>query len=664
MLSEKTIASLVTAPITQNIALIRISGSQTYSIISQIFDRPLPEYPHQKPQLIFGKIVNSQKEVVDEVLLLCFYKPHSFTGEDVVEISCHGNLFIVNQIIQLILEKGAELAQEGEFTKQAFFNNKLNLIQANAINDLIRAPSLEAAKLAQHNLSSETQKGLEIIENELLDIIANIKVNIDYPEYDGVEYLTGKATFSRLNKLLKILKMIKKDSKKVRLYQEGLKIAIVGKPNVGKSTLLNALLQEEKAIVSPIAGTTRDVVEARYNLNGIPLILLDTAGIHQTSDLVEKIGVKKKKTCRISAKKQQLSELEAKIKQIFAENINRELKKETGLDVVCGDLEISYKLVKELSAHAKAAALFFNESSERDKIEEVENLLNIYCKANESSTLGQKKGIEIDPNFAGKIPFTDVAMTAPSGESTLAKFTNFSISPSTNPLLYNIRDKVFNFTVITIYFNQGEETLVLEVDQEVQEAFSQKGFPPDTPPNGPDIPDRTPPPNQNISQVRDQAKSEIRTELNTAPKTENSELGQNADWESKLNGLDKENEINNFKNNLITKIKNIRTRKESDNDPIKKVIDNLTDRNQKAKAEQLWRKLIVAEGLVRQGKFDQRIYDELSAEKNNSNSAIYKILNGGGGKRVEKVLQSLKSILDQNNNPTQLNHKNDNSLSK
>lgn len=288
---DKTIVSLITAPINQNIALIRISGPKTYSVIKALFDRSLPFYSQKKSQLIFGNIVNEKKEVVDQVLLLCFYKPYSFTGEDVVEVSCHGNLLIVNEILNLILSKGISLANPGEFSKQAFFNDKLNLVQAQAINDLIRAPTFSATKLALHNLSSQAQKGLERLETKLLKIIANVEVNIDYPEYDGVEYITGKQVLLSLQELKSELRKIYVLGKQAKVYQEGIKVAIIGKPNVGKSTLLNALLKEKKAIVSSLAGTTRDVIEGQYSIKGIPLVLFDTAGIRVTENVIERIGV-------------------------------------------------------------------------------------------------------------------------------------------------------------------------------------------------------------------------------------------------------------------------------------------------------------------------------------------------------------------------------------
>src|SRR5688572_22877021 len=190
---DKTIVSLVTAPITQNIAIIRISGSETYKIIQKIFCGTLPIYPQKEKKLVLGQIIEPKtKEVVDQVILLCFYKPYSFTGEDLVEINCHGNLFIVNKILSLILNHGANLAEPGEFSKKAYFNGKINLIQAQAINDLIQAPSLSAAKLALHNLTPQSQGELNKLEAELLEIIATVEVNINHPEFDGAEYLTGK----------------------------------------------------------------------------------------------------------------------------------------------------------------------------------------------------------------------------------------------------------------------------------------------------------------------------------------------------------------------------------------------------------------------------------------------------------------------------------------
>jgi tRNA modification GTPase len=291
----RTITALVTAPVAQNVALIRLAGPATYSIINKIFQRSNHRPLARKRGINFGQIITADGEVVDQVLLFCFVAPHSFTGEDLVEISCHGNIFIVNRIIEMLVKEGADLATAGEFSKQAFFNGKLNLIQAQAINELIRAPGAAATQLALDNLSPAKQQVINVIEDRLLSLIANIKVNIDYPEYDGVEYLTGKNSRQELQRIRQQITAIQQQSDNTDVFRQGLQVAIVGQPNVGKSTLLNSLTKTEKAFVSAQQGTTRDAIEVTHSLNGIPLSLVDTAGIRVATDEVEKIGIARSK---------------------------------------------------------------------------------------------------------------------------------------------------------------------------------------------------------------------------------------------------------------------------------------------------------------------------------------------------------------------------------
>lgn len=288
----KTIVALVTAPVNQNIAIIRISGPASYEIVQKICTKQLARKNTKQTAVILDRIMHNEN-VVDQVLLFLFHKPYSFTGEDTIEISCHGNLAIVNLILQLLLARGAVLATAGEFSKQAFFNGKVNLIQANAINDLIRAPNLSTAKMAVENFDDRKQKELTRLEDQLLDIIAKVEINIDYPEYEDVERITPAKLREVANAVLREIVAIRKKGKRFQVYEKGVKIGIFGKPNVGKSTLLNSLLDEEKAIVSSVPGTTRDIVEGRYALDGIPLILFDTAGIRTTADQIEESGIQK-----------------------------------------------------------------------------------------------------------------------------------------------------------------------------------------------------------------------------------------------------------------------------------------------------------------------------------------------------------------------------------
>ncbi len=292
-LFDDTIVGISTAMGKGAISIIRLSGPQAIEIVNKVFKgRNLTKV--KSHTIHYGHIYNKE-ELLDEVLVSVFKAPKTYTAEDVVEINCHGGSFVTNQVLKLLLEHNARLAEAGEFTKRAFLNGRIDLTKAESVMDVIDAESKKALKLANKGLRGDIADLITTKQQELLDIVAVIAVNIDYPEYDDVEEMTNTKVLPKINKLINDLEDILKKSNTAEKIKHGIDTVIVGQPNVGKSSLLNALLREDKAIVTSIAGTTRDVIEGKLNLENITLNLIDTAGIRETSDEVEKIGVDRSK---------------------------------------------------------------------------------------------------------------------------------------------------------------------------------------------------------------------------------------------------------------------------------------------------------------------------------------------------------------------------------
>ena len=288
----ETIVALATPPFKSALAIIRISGDDCFDIVNKCFSKDLSKI--DKRTSFVGNIVDGDC-VIDEVVLIAYKGPRSFTGEDLVEIMCHGSMLIANQIIKLLLAKGARLAERGEYTMRAYLHGRIDLVQAESVNDVINAQTEEAKNLSLLSLEGETSSLINPIKTKIADLIALIEVNIDYPEYEDIEVANKEKIVSSIDEMLPIIDNLVSDGEKGRIIKDGIKVAIVGKPNVGKSSLLNALMGEEKAIVTDIAGTTRDIVEGDVNLNGVVLHLLDTAGIRESDDKVESIGINKAK---------------------------------------------------------------------------------------------------------------------------------------------------------------------------------------------------------------------------------------------------------------------------------------------------------------------------------------------------------------------------------
>jgi len=275
------------------ISVIRCSGDNSIELVNNIFKgKDLTKV--QAHTINYGYIVDNN-EIVDEVMVSVFHAPKSFTGENSIEISCHGGIYITNKVLELLLVSGFSLAQPGEFSKRAFLNKRIDLTQAEAIMDLISSDNKIAHKSAINSLRKSTRNLVDSLREEILDIVAKIEVNIDYPEYDDAIVMTNEIIRPMLEKVINRLDNVIEKSYISKMAIGGIKTAIIGRPNVGKSSLLNMLLEEDKAIVTSVEGTTRDFVEGRLSLGNVSLNLIDTAGIRESKDVVEKIGIEKSK---------------------------------------------------------------------------------------------------------------------------------------------------------------------------------------------------------------------------------------------------------------------------------------------------------------------------------------------------------------------------------
>lgn len=357
----ETIVALATAPIKSALAIVRLSGDDVFDVVSKCFSKDLRKI--EEKTILYGSIID-ENEKIDDVVLLAYKGPKSFTGENSVEIICHGSPLICKQIIETCIKNGARMATNGEFSSRAYMHNKIDLVQAEAINDVINSTTKEAKKLNLMSLDGKTSELIRPIKVKLADILSLIEVNIDYPEYEDIEVANKDKIIAVVDEIIPQINELLDDGKKAKIINEGIKVALVGKPNVGKSSLLNAFLGEDRAIVTDIAGTTRDVVEGSANIDGVVLHLYDTAGIRESNDKIESIGIEKSKktiqeadivvvvldsTTNLDEEDKQILEYTKEYDPIVVYNKNDESTNNNGLSISAlnNEIEPLIKAIKE-----------------------------------------------------------------------------------------------------------------------------------------------------------------------------------------------------------------------------------------------------------------------------------------------------------------------------